>query len=486
MSKKSSRRARRKTRSVSTRPGHRTAEGAEEEGRFPSTTPHVDARARHTALIIAALLLLAAALYSWNAYSIRGLVGYDAKRHLEYALTISFEQRLPHPLEGWSTFHPPLYYVLASFAYSALRPYGVEAAVISVRVISIVSMLVAGLASFTVLLRLGASPVVSAVAAALVLFVPCSQLAATAIGNEALGVAFAALALSALVRLQAKPWNLRAAALAGLMSALALATKYTGLFVAAACIIPFCRRDFDRRMLRALVLCAVVGMAVAGPVYVRNIMLTGSPVPMTRELEPMKSAEEKFVIRERRLVDYLWINPASLWRPTLFHVKGQEPSLENRNPAMTNVWGLVYASVWYDAFRHRIPLEYHHDGIYSGRILTFLGSVPTSMALFGFLVGLGEFFRRRGRIPDAPFVLMSALGLVIFIAFTARAPSAVAVKASYMLPLVVPAAVFYVRGVSLLGERSRTAVLAISVVAAIAAGLIFANGVIFPPLAVPK
>ena len=81
---------------------------------------------------------------------------------------------------------------------------------------------------------------------------------------------------------------------------------------------------------------------------------------------------------------------------------------------------------------------------------------------------------------------MSSLGLVIFIAFTARAPSAVAVKASYMLPLVVPAAVFYVRGVSLLGVRSRTAVLAISVVAMIAAGLIFANGVIFPPLAVPK
>ncbi|MCZ6571296.1 MAG: glycosyltransferase family 39 protein [Deltaproteobacteria bacterium] len=441
---------------------------------------------RRAALAISGLLLVAAADYSWNAATIGGLVGYDATHHLEYVLTLVHEQRLPHPLEGWSTFHPPLYYLLGTLVWSAVRPLGIPAALLGVREISALFMLAAGLVGFLLVLRLDGSLTVASVAAALVLFVPVSLMAATAVGNEALGVGLGALALLALVRLQADPRDLRMAAVAGLMAGLALATKYTGLFVAAACVVPFARADFDRRMLRALVLCGVAGAIIAGPVYVRNIVLTGSPVPMTRNLEPMKSAEERFIIRERRVWDYLWLNPESLWRPTLFHVRGQEGSLDNRNPAMTNIWGLTYASVWYDAFRHRIPIEFHRDGIYSGRLLTLLGIVPTALFLVGFFIALRELIRRRGRTADAPLVVMTSLGLLAFIAFTIRAPSAVAVKASYLLPLATPAAVFFARGAGLMGARMRVAALVISALAGLAAAAVFTNGLIFPPLAVPK
>ncbi len=74
---------------------------------------------------------------------------------------------------------------------------------------------------------------------------------------------------------------------------------------------------------------------------------------------------------------------------------------------------------------------------------------------------------------------MALLGGVAFVAFTARAPSVAAVKASYLLPLAVPAAAFFARGVDSLGGLARSLALAGSTVAALSAAVLFANGVVF-------
>ena len=63
-------------------------------------------------LALVVILLLAAAQYGWNAWTVAPLSGYDAGGHAGYVLTVVEDGRLPHPLEGWSTFHPPLYYLL--------------------------------------------------------------------------------------------------------------------------------------------------------------------------------------------------------------------------------------------------------------------------------------------------------------------------------------------------------------------------------------
>jgi 4-amino-4-deoxy-L-arabinose transferase-like glycosyltransferase len=437
-------------------------------------------RKRSAQIVITLLLLAAAAQYSWNAYTLPAFVAYDAKGHMQYIATIVDEGRLPHPLEGWSTFHPPFYYLLASLISWYDRPLWSP---LALRAISALAILVAALVSFRLVLRLSGSQAVAGVAAALVLFVPCSQLSATMIGNEALGAGLAALAVPALLSLQMNPRNLRAATLAGLTAGLALATKYTGFFVAVASVVPFARADFDQRVLRALILCALVGAAVAGPVYVRNLVLTGSPIPMTRHLDPMKSLEESLIIRERRLVDYLWINPASLLRPSPYQVS-EERRLRGGgwNPDMTSVWALTYAGMWYDPHAHRIEHIFHRDYIYSGPVLTLLGIVPTGMMLVGFISALREFLRRRGRSEDAPLVVMALVALAAFIAFTWRVPSTTAVKASYILPLVVPAALFFARGVELIGPRFRTPVLLISGAAVLAAAAVFTHGLVFPML----
>jgi hypothetical protein len=434
------------------------------------------------------LLLAAAAYYAWNAYSLPPIIGYDSRYHAEYIATIVDQGRLPHPLEGWSTFHPPLYYLIGSLIWPHLSPDDISdpdqmgLLMLGMRGISALAILIVGLVSFRLVLRLTGSLLVTSVATALVLFVPCAQLSAVMVGNEALGAGLAALALPSLIQLQTNPRSFRAAALAGLAVGLALATKFTGIFVAGACLVPFCRARIDRRMIQAMVIGGAMGAAIAGPVYVRNIYLTGSPVPMTRTLEPMKSEEEKFVIRERRVSDYLWINPASLWRPSIYHVKGAAGARENRNPAMTNVWGLAYAGMWYDAFGHRVPGALHADGEYAGPVMTILGIAPTATMVLGFLLALQDWIRRRSASADAPVVAMGILGLAAFLFFTWRAPSAAAVKATYLLPLLGPGALFYARGVQWLNPRPRVAVLVVSMLAVLAAIYVFANGAHFPLL----
>ncbi len=428
-------------------------------------------------IVITGLLLAAAAHYTWTSYALPITVGYDTRGHLEYIATLVDQHRLPHPLEAWSTFHPPLYYLLGSVVSLPGRPAWNA---LALRSIGALAMLAAGLVSFRLVLRLRGSLAVASIASALVLFVPCSQFAATMVGNEALGAGLAALALPSLVTLQSNPRHLRAAGFAGLMAGLALATKFTGLFVAVACVVPFCRLDWDRRMLGSLLLCALVGASVAAPVYVRNLVLTGSPIPMTRELEPVKAVEDLFTLRERRVWDYLWFDPGCLLRPSAFQVAGSPTATNTLNPAMTNIWGLTYASVWYDAHKHRLSGRFHRDGVLWGPLLAGLGLVPTALVLAGFVLALRDFLRRRGRTPEAPFVVMASVALLSFIAFTWRVPTVAAVKASYMLPLVVLAAVFFARALAGLNARACRALLWSSAAAAMSSAVVFAPGLVFP------
>ncbi len=429
-----------------------------------------------------ALFSGAAVQYAWNAWNVTPLTGYDAAAHAAYALSIREDGGLPNPYDTFSSFHPPLYYALAAALWALLEPLGPRWVVAGLRAPGALALLAAGAVSARVVLRLGSPWPVAWVATALVLFVPCIQLAGAMVGNEALAAGLSALAIPPLLALQRNPRDARAALWTGGLAGLALAAKYSGGFVAVACAVPFLRRDFDRRMLRSLGALLALGALVAGPVYARNAILTGTPVPVVRQVEPMKSAEDANVLRPRRVVDYLWLDPRALLRPSIHHVAGSPPPPPpRRNPAMTNVWGLAYASAWYDAQGHRIPLAYHRDGVAAGPLLALLGIAPTGVLLLGFLLALSEAARRRLRSPDAPLVVASLIGLAAFVAFTAFAQSTVSVKASYLIPLAPAAAAFFARGAGRLRGVLRRATLALGAAAALAAALVFSSGLWFPP-----
>ncbi|MBW1688662.1 MAG: glycosyltransferase family 39 protein, partial [Deltaproteobacteria bacterium] len=292
---------------------------------------------RHSGLGPLALLLAAAAAqYGWNACAVTPLVGYDSGGHAGYMLSIRGTGSLPHPLSGWSTFHPPLYHLAGAGVWSALEPLGARAVVAGLRGISALAMLAAGVATFILVRRLRGSVQVAWLATALVLFVPSNQLAAAMIGNEALGAGLAALALIWIVKLQRDPYHLGAALAAGLFVGLALATKYTGFFVATASVVPFARSDLDRRMLGALGLCVLTAGIIAGPIYARNAVLNGSLVPMTRGLDQMKKIEAYCLQGERSVADYFKVSPGCLGRPSIYYSDGK-PVKGKWNPALRNV-----------------------------------------------------------------------------------------------------------------------------------------------------
>ena len=433
--------------------------------------------------VIWCLLLLALVLYSWNAVTVTPLSGYDAGGHAGYILTLLEEHRLPHPLEGWSTFHPPAYYLLAAAVWAPLAPLGATVLCAGLRAISVLSILAAAVVLYRLLAARGTALGPSAAALALALFLPCSQLAGTMLGNEALGVAFASLALPGVLELQRSPGRLGAALRAGLFTGLALATKFTGLFVAVACIVPFLRRGLDRRALGAAALLAVTAAVIAGPVYLRNAWLTGSPIPMTRDQKgPAVWWENYSVIRERRLGDYLGFPLSLLRRPTMLLRVGEVPG-QRSNEAMINVWGAAYVSFWYDAFSHRLPYRFRRRGheVWAGPLLTGLGLVPTALMLLGLALCTRDILRGGLRTPEAPLVLMTAAGLATFVAFTARAPSLVSAKGSYLLPLLVPAGLFFARGVETLPGRLRQLALALSACAVLASAIVFTSGLVCPP-----
>jgi len=433
-------------------------------------------------IALALLLGLAAIQYAWNAVGIPALAGYDAGPHVGYILAIVETGGLPDLYSGTLTFHPPFYYLLGSHVWSLLEPAGPDAISAGLRSIGgIATLLAAAVCWFLVLAR--ASWPVAWVATALVLFVPVGQMSAAMVGNEALAAGLAALALPSILALQRDPHRVGHAALAGLFAGLAFATKFSGFFVVAACAVPFLRRDVDRGMLRAVAIGLAIGAIIAGPVYARNWLISGSPFPFTRLEEPLKSMEAGNILRPRRVGDYLWVDPDCLLRPSIHHVAGDSLTLPRRNPDMTNVWGLAYASIWYDAQGHRIPLEFHRDGVYTGPLLTLLGILPTALMLLGFGLAASEAVRKRGRSDDAPLVVLFGVGVGFFVAFTWWAQSVVAVKASYLLPLSVPAAVFFARGVTRIGARWRTPVLVLCTLAAICSAVIFTHELVYtaPP-----
>ena len=444
-------------------------------------------RNRQAALILGALLTLAGGQRLWNAWDLPPLTGYDAPGHAGYMFTLIKTAELPHPHDGWSTFHPPLYYIFGARVWGLLEPWGPRAVVAGIRAIGALAGLAAGAAAFLLLRQLRYGIAITGVATALLLFVPVSQLSAVMIGNEAFAAAWVALALGATVQLHAAPRERSWATAAGLLAGLAIAAKFTGVLALVGCALPYARalvnrRTRDRGLLISAALCFGIATLVGGPTYLRNFAVTGTPLPTTFQLEPMKSIEAQLVIRPRRLHDFLTLPPGAVLRPSLYHVAERQGDYRNRNPAMTSVWGLTYAGAWSDVFAHRTrPIVLQQDGTWYAPTLGLLGLVPTLLLVAGFGAALMALVRTRAGAPDAPLTATALLGLLFYIVLLVAKPSAAAVKCSYLLGLALPASVFFARGVALLPRPLAFAALLLSSAAAVVAALVFTSDLFFPP-----
>jgi hypothetical protein len=425
------------------------------------------------------LLVLAAGHQAWNAWSQPGFWGYDEGAHAGYALAILETGNLPDPLSGWSSFHPPVFHLVAAAVWGIFDRLPAQTIFLALRMIAGLGILAAGAVVHHLARKLTGSDPIALCATALSLFVPVAQLAGSMVGNEALAAGFAALALPPLVALQRDPHRMRSAAWAGLFAGLALATKYSGAWTLAVCAVPFLRPDLDRRGLRALGVGFAVAALVAGPVYVRNVVLTGTPLPFTRTLEPMREHEQRMFVRERRVSDYLTV-PLRCGHNPFVQVMLPDGRIAGVERAMLNVPCLTYAGIWFDPFGIRANRSVPEQGVVAGVGLMLLGLIPTGVMLIGFARSLRRAWSSRGRAMETPLVALSVLGVASYVGFTWIAPSLSAAKASYLLPLLAPAGVFFASGAAALPRVFRVTALAVSAAAAAAAAWVFTTGVVFP------
>jgi hypothetical protein len=396
---------------------------------------------RVLALLPAAALLLACGLWLGVALA-KGMrlpleIGFDARHHLAYVEFVRERLALPLATDGWSMFHPPLFYALAA----ALLPLGQGA----LRALP----WLAGLGSLFVVRGLAArlhpgEPRVAALAVLFAAVLPVHLYSAAYFTNETLHAWLAGLALLASVEaLLAPRASGRQLVAVGLWFGLAALTKFTALALAPvalfflACKGLALERDGVGRLAARVGLALGVMLAVAGAWYARNLWHFGTPILGNWGRMPG--------------VEHAW------WQQPGFHTlawyTGFGESL--RHPYLAgfhSFWDSVYSTFWGDGgIAGRVfPSDRHGFWSYDFMSAGYLLALPATA-----LLGLGLLGQLRGclRDPDphrraALSFLLTACWAVGFSLFflTLRLPWFSQAKASYALCLLAPLSLAFASG----------------------------------------
>ena len=217
---------------------------------------------------------------------VRSGFGFDLGNHMAYVEFVQRQYALPLATDGWSTYHPPLFYVasaLLSAAFAAWVP--VVDPWSALRVLPFLSGLVMVTVAWALARALAPGDVRASVLAALfAAAVPVNLYMAVYPSNEAPHAALVALALLVTVRaLLAKRASQAAVAGAGVLLGLALLTKFTALIVVPvvafflACKLWVLEHASPGRIAARLLVFASALVAPCGWWYARNVRYFGRP-----------------------------------------------------------------------------------------------------------------------------------------------------------------------------------------------------------------
>jgi 4-amino-4-deoxy-L-arabinose transferase-like glycosyltransferase len=358
--------------------------------------------------------------------------GFDARWNWEYIHHVMRTWTLPAPDAGWSTAHPPLFYFLSASLGNALGESSLAGTAHAVRVASsALGLLTVGLAVALVLRAEPGNPRRAFLAGGLLLFLPV-QLYMSAMLSEEILASFlisAAVVGVAWTSLGEAP-RLAAALGVGVLAGLALLTKLTGLLAIAATAGALLLDGWQRRapsagFRHAFALVAVAG-AVGGWYYLRNLIGYGYVYPHALDVHSLMFTMPPGF---REVGDYFRFPLATFGSADLL---GSE--------LLHSVWGSTYVTIWFDGHRHFLPSE--DPGVARiGSALLVLGLLPTLAFLAGALRGAGRLLRSQ-RGPDAVLLLLVALMLTGYVAFTWRNPVFATLKGSFLLGLSVPFAYY--------------------------------------------
>ena len=431
-------------------------------------------------------IALALGVRVWNALVGPVLYGYDGWAHITYVLFLDTFHALPWADQGWSFFHPPLYYLvglgIAQFGSAEMLARGL--ALVS----SIASL---GIAWLVARIAASESPTASLGAFCALAFLPVHLYVSPMPGNEMTAAFFGTATLAVFIENQRRLQKSRALdAATGLLGALALLSKFNGALalgcVGVVGVVQALRGDPEGRVgrlwqfaARATTIAAVV-VLIAGPWYARNLGEFGNLFQTSHEVAEVKAEEAMQPPGERGVRDFL-----SFLGPAVF----EDSSFDAPN-VVRSVWGTVYLNLWFDTFRGgQFPKltgpPVRDYPIHRWTIaMALVGLVPTMVALFGALRSARIVWRDPEAVVDAVAWVLLLAGLTAFVLFAIRVPTFAAVKASYLLNLSLAWGWFSVRGVQGLAAAFRSPALRIVAVCGAVVPLacvgVFTSGLLVP------
>ncbi len=390
------------------------------------------------ALLGASALAIAALV--WHNRALDPALGFDADDQLAYVRFIVEQGRLPLATDGWSMYHPPLYYLAGAALYALF-----DQSVAALRALNGLALLVQ-CAALLGSLRLLFPEQPSKVAAGFVLgvFVPMQLYLAQYVTNEVWTAAFSSAAIYLCLRIVTRDERSLGAHLAlGALLGAALLTKVSALLVAAAVFAALAAHLFARGERSPRVWLAKLGavsvalLAVAGWSYARVAWHLGSP--LVGNWDPVTG--------------FLWWQDPG-YRTAWDYLRFGESLREPVFSAWNGCPDALYSTLWGDGLiggmagvEDAPPWRYELM-----RAGYWLALVPSA----GVLVGLCAALARLWREPRAEWLLLLGVAFgtgFALISLSLRLPFYAQCKAFYGLSALVPFAVFGGLGLDWIAAR---------------------------------
>jgi len=441
-------------------------------------------------IIAVAIFALAILVRLHNVYVFPMMRSPDAFGHFTYIWYLAATGHIPLATEGWSFFHPPLYYAFMTVfwkVFAALDP--VSRLTIGTAAIAMMGLVHAVVVFLFTRRRFPHDRVVQLCATAFVLFLPVQLYSAGYIGNEALNAVLCSLSLLALVRLLERPVWQRAAVL-GLSLGLGMLTKFTSLSVVAGTLAVIALHAlYTREWLRGAKLLTVAGamlVMVCGWFYARNVVLYGNPFQMSRDTLAVRRVENLQTQGVRGLYEYILFDPMIVLSPQWprgipLQLVGNSAPPSAHDALRESVWTGMFANTFFDAVGGQVLPTITQDlGVLrAGRILLALGLIPTFLILIGITLTIARMLRRQWSDVDVA-VLFPFLAAMALFAYGAKSvPMHAAIKATYLSAATAMFGYWFACGLALvrrLEPRTGAVVVGVSALLAVASVTVFTLG----------
>src|ERR1051326_489062 len=367
---------------------------------------------------------------------------FDSTQHWDYIRFVARTWRVPRGNQGWEMYQPPLYYFCATAVDSlAGGPSQSDRSVKAVTVFSAVAawglLVVTWLCSRRIF---PGKPIVQWLALLFSASIPMSLHTSPFVGNEVFAATLIGFSLYGLIGIGTRAQgSMLASAAAGLLTGLALLSKYTAFFVFLAGVLFLFLRALDRTDWRNWVnLGAYIGMVLvmSGWFYARNIREYGEP----------------FVGNWDQVTGFQYHqNPG--YRSAGFYFTFGKVFFHHPERAPWISWADGnYASMWADVYRAFLNVS--NPNVYVWEVIQLLFALLPSFAiLFGFFATVQSVWRTPPGNADLLLVGFSVWLWQSLISFTLELPFGSAIKAFFFLSLVPVFAIYLIRGRDILNRR---------------------------------